>query len=166
MPCWLHFCSMFGLRSLLDTHLYQTRGCSRKALKTHEKSTFLTPTRSGNRANFDPRRLQEVIISLLNLHLDFGSIFAPFCLPKRLPLGTLLLPKSFQTIDKNLKCPKSCPKSPQFRPKTAQDRPKRLQEAPKRVPRAPKSFQRATQEAPKKHQEHLKRLPCPSCLTN
>ena len=82
VPFWLHFCSIFGLGSLLDTHLYQKRGFSRNLLKTNEKSRFVTPRRSGNRANFDPRRLQEVIISLLNLHLAFWSIFAPSGLPK------------------------------------------------------------------------------------
>ena len=61
-PCWPHFCSMFGLRSLLDTHLYQKRRCSRKPLKTNEKSTFLTPRRLGNQAQINPRRLQEVIL--------------------------------------------------------------------------------------------------------
>ena len=141
-PFSLPFCSTFGLGSLLDTHLYQKRGCSRKPLKTNEKSTFLTPRRLGNRPKIAPRRLQEVTFSLLNLHLFFLLIFAPFWLPKCLPLGTLFAPKIAQKNNQKSKCPKSRPKITQFRPKTAQDRPKRLQEASKRAPRSPKSTPR------------------------
>ena len=142
MSFWVYVCSMFGLRSLLNTHLYQKRGLSRKALKTNEKSILLTPRRLGNRAKIAPRRLQEVTFSLLNLHLFFLSILAPFWLPKCLPLGILFAPKIAPKNHKKSKCPKSRPKTTQFRPKTAQDRPKRLQEAPKRVPRSPKSTPR------------------------
>ena len=141
-PCWPHFCSIFGLRSLLDTHLYQKRGFSRKPLTTNEKSTFLTPRCLGHRPKIAPRRLQEATFSLLNLHLFFWLIFAPFWLPKCLPLGTLFAPKIAPKNNQKSKCPKSRPKTTQFRPKTAQDRPKRLQEAPKRVPRSPKSTPR------------------------
>ena len=144
VPFWLHVCSIFGLRSLLDTHLYQKRGFSRNPLKTNEKSIFLTPRRLGNRSKIAPRRLQEVTFSLLNLHLFFWSIFAPFWLPKCLPLGTLFAPKIAQKNNQRSKCPKSRPKTTQFRPKTSQDRPKRLQEAPKRVPRSPKRTKEAS----------------------
>ena len=93
---------MFGLRSLLNTHLYQKRGLSRKALKTNEKSTFLTPRRLGNRPKIAPRRLQEVTFSLLNLHLDFGLIFAPFWVPKCPPLETLFASKIDRKIVEDL----------------------------------------------------------------
>ena len=71
----------FGLGSLLDTHLYKKRGCSRKCL--NEKSTFLPPRRLGNRPQIAPRRLQEVTFSLLNLHLFFWSIFGSHLDPQK-----------------------------------------------------------------------------------
>ena len=155
MPCWLPFCSIFGLRSLLDTHLYQKRGFSRKALKTNEKSIFLTPRRSGNRANFDPRRLQEVISSLLNLHLDFGSIFAPFCLPKCLPLGTLFAPKihpkKLIKIKVPRKWPKTTPISSQDGQRSPQEAPRGSQESPKKPKKPPKR--------PQNHQKESLRTP-------
>ena len=155
-PFWLSFCSMFGLGSLLDTHLYQKRGFSRNPLKTNEKSIFLTPRRLGNRPQIAPRRLQEVTFSLLNLHLFFLSIFAPFGLPKCLLWGTLFAPKIAPKNHQKSKCPKSRPKTTQFRPKTAQDRPKRLQEAPKRVPRSPKSTLRGFKNIRKSLKERLR----------
>ena len=156
MPFWLHLCSIFGLRSLLDTHLYQKRGFSRKPLKTNEKSIFLTPKRLGNRPKIAPRRLQEVTFSLLNLHLFFLSIFVLFWLPKCIPLGTLFAPKIAPKNYKKSKCSKSRPKTTHFRPKTAQDRPKRLQEAPKRVLRSPKSTLRGFKVIRKSLKERLR----------
>ena len=74
----LGFCNLdeaFNTTSKLNK---KKKRFSRKHLKTNDKSIFLTPRRNGNRAKIDPRRLQEVFFSLLNLHLNFGSIFDPF----------------------------------------------------------------------------------------
>ena len=90
------FCSIFGLRSLLDTHLYQKCRCSRKALRTNEKTIFLTPRRIGNRSKIAPRRLQEVTFSLLNLHLFFYSFLFRFGSQNASLWAPFLLPKSFQ----------------------------------------------------------------------
>jgi hypothetical protein len=150
-PFSLPFCSIFGLRSLLDTHLYQKRGRSRKPLKTNEKSTFLTSIRLGNRPQIAPRRLQEVICSLLNLHLDLGSIFAPFWLPKCLPLGTLFAPKIDPKNHQKSKCPKVGPRPPNFAPRSSQEAPRDSQESPKKPKKHPKRLQ--------KHQKELLRTP-------
>ena len=84
-----------GVKTALETIFFEKSEISRKPLKTNEKSTFLTPRRLEHRPKIAPRRLQEVICWLLNLHLDFVLIFAPFWLPKCLPLGTLFAPKIY-----------------------------------------------------------------------
>ena len=90
-------------------------------------------------------------------------MFAPFWLPKCLPLGTLFAPKIAPKNNRKIKCPKSRPKTTQFRPKTAQDRPKKLQEAPrgsqeapKRLPRSSKSTLRGFKNTPKSLEECLR----------
>ena len=142
MPCWLHFCSIFGLRSLLDTHLYQKRGFSRNPLKTNEKSTFLTPRRLEHRPKIAPRRLQEVIFLLVNFHLDVGLILVPFWLPKCLPLGTLLALKIVQKNDPKMDCLKGrskiAPRAPKTPPRRPPDPPRRAPGPPKRLPGAPR----------------------------
>ena len=155
MPFWLHFCSTFGLRSLLDTHLYLKRGCSRKPLKTIEKSIFLTPRRLGNRPKIAPRRLQEVTVSLLNFHLFFYRFLLRFGSQNASLWAPCLLPKPLQKIMfKKIKCPKSRPKTTQFRPKTAQDRPKKLQEALRGSQEASKRLPRSSKSTPKRLQKH------------
>ena len=121
----------------------------------------MTPRRIGNRAKIDPRRLQEVIFSLLNLHLNFGSIFDPYWLPKCLPLGPLFAPKidpQIQEASKTLpRRPKRPPRGSQVTPKRSQEAAKRPQEAPKRLPRGPRRQLRGPKKHPSGTQEHPKK---------
>ena len=160
MPFRLHFCSIFGLGSLLNTHLDQKRGFSRKPLKTNEKSIFLTPRRIGNQPEIAPRRLQEVTFSLLNLHLFFLSIYSPFGLPKCLPLDTLFAPKIVSKNHKKNQVPQKSPQdhtiSPQDGPRSPQEAPRGSQEPPKRLPRSSKSTLRGFKNTPKSLEECLR----------
>ena len=131
----LPFCSIFGPSSVLDMRHHKKSWFSRKVLKTNEKSTFLTPRRRGNASKITQNRFQEVIFSLLNLHLDLGSIFVPFCLSKCLPFCSPNRGKSRQKIIKNWSAPKVAQNHPHFAARSPQ-------EAPKRVPRSPKSTPR------------------------
>ena len=86
--------------------------------------------------------------------------FSLFCLPKCLPLGTLLATKTNQKIDRKLDCSKCRPKiaqrSPQDRPRPPQERPKTAQAHPKTTPRPPKSSPRPPKNALNAAQETQK----------
>ena len=87
-----------GLKTALETIFFEKSEFSRKALKTNEKSTKMTPRGDPKRPQIAPRRLQddleEVFFShrflssiLVGLGFDFGSFWAPFWEPKSVILG-------------------------------------------------------------------------------
>ena len=83
---WYLFCSNFGPRSLLDTHLHQKHRCSRKPLKTHEKSLFSNSRRlriyncfKSFLVSMNSFFLTSVLTSIWPpFWLCFDSILAPF----------------------------------------------------------------------------------------
>ena len=91
--------------------------------KTYEKKHFFTARRRPKRPKFGQGRFQEATFSILNFDLFFGSNFVSFCLPKCLPLGTLLASKSIKKWIRNRTAQEVAPRSPPERPRPSQDAP-------------------------------------------
>ena len=127
-----------------------------------------------------PRRSQDGLEGFfsacknrLRFCLVFGSIWAPFWLPKCSllgtlcpPLGTLLATKIHQKNNQKIDCskcrlqiasrpPKTSQGPPQERPKIPQDHPKITQELPKALKNAPKMVQVFPRTLKKQRRRHL-----------
>ena len=131
-----------GFKMALETIFFEKSEFSRKALKTNEKSTFLSPRAATKRPKIAPRRpqddLEEVFFShrflssiLVGFGFDFGSLWAPFWEPKSVILGI-----DFLMI---FACrSKIAPRAAKSGPRAAQEWPRALQERPRAAQSAPR----------------------------
>ena len=123
----------------MDTYLLPKRRFSRNSRKTNRKSTKMPLRHPPERPKIGPNRFQEATFSLLNFDLVFGSIFAPFCLPKCLPFGAILPLKTDQKIGPKSDCSKSrskiAPRPPKTLPRCPPDLPGALPDHPGRPKR-------------------------------
>ena len=149
-----------GLKTGLETLFFEKREFSRKALKTNEKSTILSPRGDPKRPKIVPRRPQDdltsVLFSLRFSHrflvaflADFGAIWGGFGEPKSDIFGIDF--SSIFTCRPKIapRAAKSGPRAPKSRPRAAQEHPREPQEGPRVAKSDPRRPQDTRKESEK-----------------
>ena len=160
MPFWLHFgcqnrpkSGQVRSKMALEAIFFEKSEFSRKALKTNEKSTKMTPRAVTKRPKIVPKRcqddLEEVFFALRFLHRflvvfwsDFGVILEAFGRLWGVQIGHFwhrFFDDFCMSFQERPKSGQERPKRDQGRHKSGQGRPKGGQEQPKSAPRAAKS---------------------------
>ena len=142
-----------ALKTALEAICVQKSVCSRKALKTNEKSMRMNPRAVPKRPKILPRWPQDGLEEVFSSHLFLASILVRFGIRFRLYLGAQIGHFGDRFLDDFCMSFQDRPKSAQERPKSRQEPPKSFPRAPKSGPRAAKSLPRASQERPRAAQE-------------